>query len=141
MNFRRAALRLLTYAWVAPNTLLGALLGLFILCLLGRVQFVQGVAEFHGGLLGRIFAKLPVIGHFGAVTLGHVILGRNPTELALLRAHESVHVRQYERWGVFFLPAYALSSVWEVIHGRGCYKSNYFERQAYGTAESGKNAA
>jgi hypothetical protein len=42
-----------------------------------------------------------------------------------------VHVRQYEQWGMFFLPAYALSSVWQVIHGRGGYRNNYFERHAY----------
>jgi hypothetical protein len=63
--------------------------------------------------------------------LGHVILGTCHKEIAALREHEYVHVRQYEQWGVFFLPAYALSSAWEVAHGRCGYRSNFFERQAY----------
>jgi len=66
------------------------------------------------------------------MTLGHVVLGASRAELDRLREHERVHVRQYERWGVFFLPAYILSSVWQVAHGRRGYRDNFFERQAYG---------
>lgn len=65
------------------------------------------------------------------MTLGHVILGISQMELCALRAHEHVHVRQYEQWGLFFLPAYALSSVWQVAQGRSGYRNNFFEKQAY----------
>lgn len=123
--------RFFAYAWAAPNTALGALAGLAVFCLGGRMRFVAGVAEFHGGWAGRFVAALPAPFCFGAITFGHVILGTDHAVLVAVRAHEHVHVRQYERWGMFFLPAYALSSFWQVIHGRCGYRSNYFERQAH----------
>jgi len=123
--------RLLAYAWASPNTVLGVLFGLVMLGLGGRVQIVAGIAEFHSGIAGRFFASRPHPFCFGAITLGHVILGTCQKQLAALRAHEHVHVRQYEHWGIFFLPAYALSSLWEVSHGRCGYRNNFFERQAY----------
>lgn len=44
--------------------------------------------------------------------------------------HELVHVRQYERWGIAFWPAYLLSSLWVRIRGGNAYWDNPFERQA-----------
>ena len=32
--------------------------------------------------------------------------------------HEQVHVAQYERWGVFFVPGYLLSSAWQTASRR-----------------------
>ena len=40
-------------------------------------------------------------------------------------------MRQYERWGPFFLPAYLLSSLLQLLRGRHPYRENHFERQAY----------
>ncbi len=127
----RTLFKLIAYAWAAPNTLLGILLGLVMIVFGGRVHFMDGAAEFHGGWVGNFFATRPRPFCFGAITVGHVILGTCHNELNALRAHEHVHVRQYERWGVFFLPAYALSSLWEVSNGRNGYWNNCFERQAY----------
>ena len=132
MNAGRLALRLVAYAWASPNTALGVVAGMAMLCLGGRMQWVSGIAEFHGGLVARFLAVLPGRPCVGAMTLGHVVLGASRAELDRLRGHERVHVRQYERWGVFFLPAYVLSSIWEVAHGRRGYRDNFFERQAYG---------
>jgi len=123
--------KLITYIWASPNTALGILLGFVMLALGGKVRIVGGVAEFHGGWVGNFFASRPHPFCFGAITIGHVILGTCHNELSALRAHEHVHVRQYERWGIFFLPAYALSSLWEVCHGRNGYWNNCFEKQAY----------
>lgn len=64
------------------------------------------------------------------MTLGHVVLGRDPRALAATRAHERAHVRQCEVWGPAFIPAYVLASVWALISGGGAYDGNYFERQA-----------
>lgn len=105
--------------------------GVVMLVFGGHVQRVQGVAEFHGGRLGRLFASLPHPYCFAAITFGHVILGTDPEQLRAARRHEHVHVRQYERWGVFMLPAYAVSSLWQVLHGRRAYRDNAFEREAY----------
>jgi len=128
---QKAILKLIAYIWAAPNTLLGIWLGLVIIVFGGRVRFMDGVAEFHGGLVGNFFASRPRLFCFGAITIGHVILGTCHNELNALRVHEHVHVRQYERWGIFFLPAYALSSLWEVCHGRNGYWNNCFEKQSY----------
>jgi hypothetical protein len=67
---------------------------------------------------------------FHAITLGHVILGTDPPTLARLRAHEQVHVRQYERWGPLFFLAYPAASAWLWLRGGRPYRDNPFERQA-----------
>ena len=67
---------------------------------------------------------------FAAITLGHVIVGTHAGELDRLRAHEQVHVRQCERWGPLFLPAYALAGVWQWLRGRDAYWDNPFEVEA-----------
>jgi hypothetical protein len=69
-----------------------------------------------------------------ALTLGHVILGRDRSCLERCRRHERVHVGQYERWGPLFLPAYAASSLWQLACGRDPYRDNHFERQAFAVA-------
>lgn len=130
IKLHRVALRLAAYLWAAPNTLLGAMAGFVVVCLGGRVRLVRGVAEFNGGWAGRFFASLPAGYRFSALTLGHVILGIDPAALEAARRHEHIHVRQYECWGVFFLPAYVLSSVWQLLRGRRAYRDNFFERQA-----------
>jgi hypothetical protein len=130
MKPRRRASRAAAYLWAAPNTLLGLVAGLALLGLGGRVELRSGAAEFQGGRCGRFFASLPLSFRFGAITLGHVILAVGADELAALREHEHAHVRQYERWGPFFLPAYALSSAWQVLRGRRVHQDNFFEQQA-----------
>ena len=67
---------------------------------------------------------------FDAITLGHVVIGASPAALARCRAHERVHVRQYERFGVLFFPLYAASSALQWLRGRDPYWDNRFERQA-----------
>jgi hypothetical protein len=48
-----------------------------------------------------------------------------------VRQHERVHVRQYERFGVFFFPLYLGSSGLQLMRGRNPYLDNAFEREAY----------
>lgn len=123
--------RLLGYAWASPNTVLGIVLGGLGTLFGARARIVNGVVEFTGGRLGSFFASPGLGCPFRAMTLGHVILGTDVDTLDCARAHEHVHVRQYELWGPFFLPAYALSSFWQLACGRRCYRDNWFERQAY----------
>lgn len=122
--------RLPRYAWAAPNTLLGLFLGTGMLAAGGRLRFVAGTAEVSLGPAARLLERLPRRYRFGAMTLGHVILGLTPETLTALRAHERAHVRQYEFWGPAFLPAYALSSLWQLLRGRRAHRDNWFERQA-----------
>ena len=96
----------------------------------GRASLVRGAVEISGGVTTWLLRRM--IGSPSAMTLGHVILGRDPTCLAETREHEHVHIRQYERWGPFFLPAYLSASAWLWIRGKDPYLDNPFERQAYG---------
>lgn len=128
----RALAVALGYAWAAPNTLLGLAAGSVMLIGGARARIRHGAIEFGGGAIGRALAdrKPPI--RFRAMTLGHAILGTSEADLDAARPHEQVHVRQYERWGPFFLPAYLLSSGWQLVTGRRCYRDNHFERQAFG---------
>jgi hypothetical protein len=119
-------LRVAAYAWAAPTTCVGLAAGLLTLASGGRVQCRRGTFEFHGGF-STWFARR--IG-FGAMTLGHAILGRDAESLDLCRDHEQAHVRQVERWGVAFIPAYLMASAWAWRQGKDYYLDNWFERDA-----------
>jgi hypothetical protein len=128
--------RLLRYAWAVPYTVLGLLLGAVAVLLGGEAHLHHGVIEIYGGRAGAALARMPQPFAFAAMTLGHVILAVDRSALAQLRRHEHVHVRQYERWGPLFLPAYVLSSLVQLLRGRNPYRENHFERQAYELAPS-----
>jgi hypothetical protein len=125
--------RVAAFLWAGPNTLLGIVAGLIVLFLGGRWHVHGGTLEVTGGFIGRLLTTLPSGG--GAMTLGHVVLGTSRDILLVVREHERVHVHQYERWGPFFLPAYAASSIWQILRGRRLYRDNWFERQAYAAVD------
>ncbi len=118
--------RLVRYTWAAPTTLVGLVAGTLTLGTGGRVQHRRGALEFHGGF-ARWFAHRM---GFDAMTLGHVILGRNAFCLDVLRNHEQAHVRQAERWGPVFIPAYLAASILAWRRGGHYYRDNWFERDA-----------
>ena len=125
----------LRYLWAAPATLLGLLFAPVAWASGGGVRGVDGVVEIHGGLVARFLSRLPVIGSASAMTLGHVVIGQSRETLAQSRAHERVHVRQYERWGPLLIPAYLTASLWARLRGRHPYWDNGFEREAYRAEE------
>ena len=89
--------------------------------------------ELHGGLVSGFLRHCTLLrGGASAMTLGHVVLGRDPFLLDATRKHERIHVRQCERWGPLFLPAYAVASLIAVLKGKRAYMDNVFEREAYG---------
>jgi hypothetical protein len=118
--------------WALPWTLAGLFVGSTALATGGGGRCVEGVLEFHGGLVAWLLRH--AAGGASAMTLGHVILGRTRADLNRAREHEHVHVRQYERWGLMFIPAYGLCSAWLWLRGRRPYWDNPFEREAYGRA-------
>ncbi len=121
--------RLWRYVWAAPTTLLGLLL--IPLAGRGGVRRRDGLLEASGGLLGRLLAHATFLsGGVAAVTLGHVVLGRTAGCLDRTRAHEREHVRQCERWGPLFVPAYLAAGLWTWIRGGHPYWDNRFERLA-----------
>lgn len=121
---RQAAL----YAWASPTTVLGFGAGALTLMTGGRAQRRRGTVEFHGGFARWLLERTPIRAH--AMTLGHVILGRDVSCLDHCRSHEQVHVRQCETWGPFFLPAYGVASVYAWARGRHFYLDNWFELEA-----------
>jgi hypothetical protein len=132
---RIAPRRALVYLWTLPTTAVG-LLAFMLGSMAGRgtrYQIVDGVLEIHGGFVEWLLAHGTLLEHgASAMTLGHVVLGRDELALDLTRDHERVHVRQCERWGMLFLPTYVFASVLVFLRGGRAYLDNPFEREAYG---------
>ncbi|MDP2262502.1 MAG: signal peptide prediction [Hydrogenophaga sp.] len=120
--------------WASPNSLVGLFLALGFMLAGARLRRVDGVLEValnqHPPAGGKTRPasrwRLP----FTAITFGHVVLGVSPQDLERLRAHEHTHVRQCERWGPLFLPAYLLAGAWQWARGRHAYRDNPFEVEA-----------
>lgn len=124
------------YAWALPATIAGLLLSLVALAFGAKGRVIQGAVEIAGGRIDRCLSTLPGNCRFGAMTIGHVIIGVDHETLAHHRLHEHVHVRQYERWGVFFFPLYLFSSLLQIVQGRDPYLHNSFEREAFAASLS-----
>lgn len=125
---RDRVIRVLAYSWASPTTAVGLLAGGLTVLTGGRVQRRLGTLEFHGGF-SRWLLTRQMVGA-AAMTLGHVVIGRDPKCLDYCRDHEQAHVRQAERWGPAFIPVYLLASVWVWARGRHYYYDNPFERDA-----------
>jgi hypothetical protein len=123
--------------WAAPWTLFGLSLGVLAIVTGGRGKRVGRVFEFHGGALPRLLARTPFIAGAAAITFGHTVLGRTQKDLDFCRCHELVHVRQYERWGPFFIPAYLGYSLAAAVRGKHPYWDNPFEVEAYARERAG----
>lgn len=124
----------LAIVWAAPWTLLGCTLGVIGLLFGGSGQLRGRVLEFEGKFLAWLLTRAPLIGGAAAMTLGHCVIARTQDDLQRTRAHEFVHVQQYERWGLLFVPAYFASSGWAWWRGKHPYWDNPFEREAYDKA-------
>jgi hypothetical protein len=120
-------LRLLILLWTLPTTLIGMLAAGVWILFGAKARLAHGVVEVHGGM----FAHWMMRRGFAAMTLGHVILGFSAARLEQLRPHEHVHVRQAERWGILFIPAYLLAGLWQGLRGRHIYYDNPFELEAF----------
>ncbi len=121
-------LLLVRYSWALPASLVGIALVLLVLASGGRAKVHKGVWEASGGWPGRLLAGgMPFSGPVAAITFGHVVLGDCDDSLSVTRAHEREHVRQYERWGILFFPAYLLAGLFAWIKGGDPYRDNAFE--------------
>ena len=102
-------LKIFLYFWAVSNSLIGMTLGVAGLLTSGQVQVRHGCLEFFGGAVSWFLARLGSRG-VAAMTLGPTILGQSRETLDVVRSHEQIHVSQYEKWGVLFIPAYLFCS-------------------------------
>lgn len=116
----------MAYLWASPYTIAGITIGLL---LGGRFQVVDGVIEIFGPRIAGILMRMVIPAL--ALTFGHVVFGQTEAALDLSRVHERVHVRQYERWGIAFVPAYLICWLILSLRGRDGYRENPFEVEAY----------
>jgi hypothetical protein len=95
----------LGFLWTLPNTLLGLVAGALTF---QRPRVVEGALVFDRGARGLTAAMRSF--DRAAMTVGYVIVSSEPVEGRLLR-HEQHHIRQYRRWGPFFIPIYLLLAI------------------------------
>ncbi|CAN5387619.1 hypothetical protein BH10PLA1_BH10PLA1_03710 [soil metagenome] len=125
-------LRIVVYLWTSPTSLPGLLLLIPTLCTGGVFRVVDGVLEVSGGFAAWFLKHCTLLkGGASAMTLGHVVIARDETTHDRTRSHERIHVKQAERWGPFFLPAYAIASLVALLKGESAYRGNCFEKEAY----------
>ena len=129
MVFFSRCLQVVKIVWASPGSIIGLTCGLCGICSGGRVALHTGVLEFHGGIVTWMLKQAPIAP--AAITFGHVVLGQTQSSLDVTRAHERIHVCQYERWGPFFIPAYLICSAYQWMRGRRAYRDNPFEVEAY----------
>lgn len=121
----------MVYGWAFPTTFLGLLFVPLSLAGRGRIQVVRGVIEIHGPWIAWLLKRaVPIAGGVSAMTLGHVVIARDQRCLDSSRRHERVHVRQCERWGPLFVPAYLIAGLLARVRGGDPYLDNPFEREA-----------
>jgi len=120
------------FLWALPNTVVGLPLLFVGVFTGGSARVVDGVLEVWGGALTFLLGRcVPVPDGALAMTLGHVVLGQSEHAMEHTRAHERVHVRQCERWGPFFIPAYFLAGLIAILRGGHGYRDNWFEQEAF----------
>jgi len=130
MSIGRRLIRPLFYLWALPTSAIGLLAFLLGSLAGARATWREGVLEVNGPGIRKLFAILPAPIKIQAMALGHVVLACDQECLDRTRAHERVHVRQAERWGPLFLPAYFIASLSCWLRGRDVYHDNPFEREA-----------
>ncbi len=112
------------YLWAGPNTMLG---------LAAAAASASLPTLAHGILLcrsNRGFANWFLTRRgYCAITLGHLVLVTSQASPQIMD-HEMVHVRQSERWGPLFVPAYLTGMVIARVQGRDPYLDNSFELEA-----------
>jgi hypothetical protein len=122
--------RLIGYLWALPVSLPAAGVALLSLATGGTAEWREGALESSGGILRWVLRRVYPPMSITAITLGHVILAQTEIDLERTRAHERIHVRQYERWGPFFPALYVAASLIAFLEGGDAYFDNRFEREA-----------
>ena len=118
------------YIWPSLYTLLG--LTLFLIPIRGSrsVLIHRGTIGLFGPAIERLLVRAPILGGAAALTLGHTILARDRETFFSTWNHERVHVQQYQRWGLLFVPLYLGASCLLKFRNKDPYWDNPFEIEA-----------
>lgn len=118
------------YFWPSPYTLLGLLV--FLVPIRGSRSLLthHGTIGVIGPAIDRLLSRAPVIGGALAMTFGHTILAKDREAFFSTWNHERVHVQQYQRWGLLFIPLYLGASLWLKLRKKDPYWDNPFEIEA-----------
>ncbi len=117
----------LKYMWASPASAMGICAGCIASLIGAEIKRVEGVLEVSLAPRSTVLCKAVACLPFSAITLGHVVIACSAQDQAALRTHERAHVAQYEIWGVLFLLAYPLESLFQLLIGRQPYLDNRFE--------------
>ena len=124
LPIRRLPALILTRLWAGPMTVIGIAAALASLTMPRRSGPILVCRSSRG------FARWFLLRRgYHAIALGHLVLMVEEASPDLL-PHEMVHVRQGERWGPLFIPAYLAAMLILRIRGRDPYHDNPFEVQA-----------
>jgi hypothetical protein len=107
------------------------MVGICCLPFSSNISIYRGTIGCYGRAVALLLRRVPIGGGARAMTLGHTILACDRLSFIETHPHELVHVRQYERWGVFFVPAYLLCGLWLWWTNQNPYLDNPFEIEAY----------
>lgn len=117
-------MRALRMLWTLPNTLIGLVLGF--------LSFAWPRWDERGALVFESeqgFRKLHSKRGYAAITFGNAII-TNPNPGVRLMRHELAHVRQYEKWGPFYVLVYGFYWLKLSLEGKDGYWDNPFEQEA-----------
>ncbi len=112
------------YLWAGPTTLVGLAAAAASLSL-PRVYRSVALCRSNRGFARWFLTRRG----YCAMTLGHLVL-ITPDAPPTTIIHEMVHVRQAERWGPLFLPAYLGAMLLARLRGTDPYWDNPFELEA-----------
>ncbi len=126
MRIRRA----LGYVAALPVSAVAAAAVPLVIATGGHARVRDGVLEAAGGLLEPLLTRTIRRFPIGAITLGHVVLAADAGALEESRAHERIHVAQYERFGILFPLLYVAASLRAIVRGGHAYRDNAFETEA-----------
>jgi hypothetical protein len=127
------------------RSLPGDLIGRFVMAGCG---IATPTGEYDAGDVRAVLVEDPRVARWfrahaipvQAQTLGRYVFSRGPMSPVIL-AHEVEHIRQWERFGPFYLLFYFCSSALALARGRRPYWDNAFEVAARRRSEESESGA
>ena len=114
--------------WASPLTLFG-LAAIWLASRFGA-DLTRSIRWAPLTRWGRAYHLNPPTKWFRGLTIGEVVVYSGNEVAVQTFLHESCHVRQARRWGIFLPICYTIASIVLLVWGRHWYWDNPFERAA-----------